>query len=339
MAAPTVVTDAAKYVAKYSATLVGHSPWVDPGEAVSYIIFEWGKTTAYGNWTYWKQAFAEEVYYHDIAGLEGGTAYHFRIVGRARTLRSYGADKTFTTTTVSPAPSPTPFMGWMVKRLVGISDQFYNVYLVVIGWVWPFYLTADFFYWLHSLSMKLAWDFYDFSLWVDDIAGKILTVLSFGDIYSYFKDLFDAAISAWDWVKSSFSNVWNIVGDWWDNTKREVQGWIDIATQGFDNLVVAWDEFWTYTWPRWTDELDLLAADWGNFFTHKLPTLFDIRYAEEWWRSKVLDITGIIDTWFKSYEPLWAGWQDWRDKVVEFFTDPLEWLLGKFTDWFLGPEE
>jgi len=25
--------------------------------------------------------------------------------------------------------------------------------------------------------------------------------------------------------------------------------------------------------------------------------------------------------------------------VLEFFTDPLEWLWVRFTDWFLGPEE
>ncbi|GAJ02576.1 unnamed protein product, partial [marine sediment metagenome] len=26
------------------------------------------------------------------------------------------------------------------------------------------------------------------------------------------------------------------------------------------------------------------------------------------------------------------------DDIAKFFTDPLEWLLSKFTDWFLGKE-
>lgn len=326
MAAPSVVTDAAKYVARYSATLVGHSPWVDPGEAVSYVIFEWGRTTAYGNSTYYEQALPGEIYYHDITGLQEGTTYHFRLVGAARALRSYGADKSFTTTTVSPAPAPTPFMGWMVDQLVGISDLFYGIYSTVIEWVWPFWKAADFFYWLGSFFMDLALTFSDFSLWVDNIANKILTVLSFGDIYDYFKDLFDAALNAWDWVQNISTDIGSIIATWWEGTSTTVLGWIETAkndlifwTNWLYGQVVELREDVTYLLGQVPDVSGVLA--WFSNWTGNVSSIID-----NWWTSTVGGVVALINSAFTERESFWAGWQDWKDKVTEFFSDPEEWL-------------
>ena len=92
------------------------------------------------------------------------------------------------------------------------------------------------------------------------------------------------------------------------------------------------------TWPQWTTQLSLLAAQWSDFLSQKLPTLFDIGTVGEWWRSRVLEVAALIDTRLKESESLWAGWQDFRGTVADFFSDPLEFLLSRFTDWFLGPE-
>jgi len=100
-----------------------------------------------------------------------------------------------------------------------------------------------------------------------------------------------------------------------------VSGWLT-------NLQAAWDEF-----KGLIPTIDEVISWWGNWAGSVLATI------DTWWDSTVLEVQGFIDSAFTEREPFWAGWQDWRDKVIEFFTDPLEWLLEKFTDWFLGPEE
>ena len=45
-----------------------------------------------------------------------------------------------------------------------------------------------------------------------------------------------------------------------------------------------------------------------------------------WWRDRLLDVQGLINSAFVTRDSLWSGWQDLRDKVTEFFSDPEEWL-------------
>lgn len=231
------------------------------------------------------------------------------------------------------------FMNRIIGYLNDASWLFYEIYLEVYGWIWPFSYLQYPFWDLSSIFSWLAWGFRDFTIWVYEVNNLVTNILSWSTIESYIRNWLPHLVDVVHWWHNWVYFLSREINNWWYYTQATVQGWIDIATQGFDNLVVAWDEFWTYTWPRWTDKLDLLAADWGDFLIHKLPTLFDISYAEEWWRSKFLDVTKAISDAFREREDFWAGWQDFRDKVVEFFTDPLEWLLDRFTDWFLGPEE
>lgn len=57
-----------------------------------------------------------------------------------------------------------------------------------------------------------------------------------------------------------------------------------------------------------------------------------------WWNNRLLDLGGLINSAFLARESLWAGWQDMRSKVIEFFSDPLEFLWERFSDWFFGGE-
>lgn len=304
MAAPNVITDAAMWVARYSATLAGHSPWVDPGEAISYIGFQWGKTTAYGGFSYWEQAIPGESYLHDITGLAQATTYHFRIVGAAGALRSYGADRTFTTTTVSPPPAATPFMGWIIEKLRYVAGWLHDIFLVVDDWIWPFFLAAPPFYWLSALFSGLALNFYHFSLWVDDVANRIVTILTFDNIYSYFKVYFDAALNAWTWVQNFATDISAIIDTWWQGTIATVTGWIDALRD------------WALFWINYLQgQIHSLNTRVSNIIS-QIP---DISEFGAWFSD-------LIDSAFREREPFWAGWQDWRDKVTEFFSDPEEWL-------------
>jgi len=230
------------------------------------------------------------------------------------------------------------FISWIVESLRGISNFFYDIFLEVRGWIFPFYLAAPFFYEICWLFYYLAKSFSDFGEWVDDAASKLEDILTWSNIRSLILSWIPNLQPVITWWQNWTTWVGQAIDDWWQSIKSTVQGWIDIATQGFDDLVVAWDNFWTATFPYWTSKLDGLKAAWDNFWTVTFPTLVSFSWLTEWWGTELKDIGSLINSRIKEWMPFWAGWQDVKDNVIEFITDPLEWLLGKFTDWFLGPE-
>ena len=52
----------------------------------------------------------------------------------------------------------------------------------------------------------------------------------------------------------------------------------------------------------------------------------------------MVDVESLINSAFTERERYWSGWQDMRDKVIEFFANPFDYLWSRFADWFLGPE-
>ncbi|KKK66018.1 hypothetical protein LCGC14_2968300, partial [marine sediment metagenome] len=96
--------------------------------------------------------------------------------------------------------------------------------------------------------------------------------------------------------------------------------------------------FWNITWPAWLAQFETLRASWDNFWVTIYPGLVSFAWLTTWWNERLADVAGLIDSAFTIREGLWDGWQDVRGAVLEFFSDPLEWLWSKFTDWFLGPE-
>ncbi|GAH46770.1 unnamed protein product [marine sediment metagenome] len=217
-------------------------------------------------------------------------------------------------------------MGWIVDGFNSASSFFHSLYLECY---YAFYIpgpVADFFYSLSRTFSSLAWDFYDFFSWLLTKFEEVGQVLTWDNIYSYFKTYFDAAINAWSWVLNSFWNVWDIADSWWSLTQYTVKGWIAAATQGLDGLIAAWSNFWNVTWPEWTGKLDYLGAAWDNFWAVTLPALVSFSWLDIWWNSRIKDVQGIIEStikvWFPFYESLAALW----NSIEEFFTDPEEWL-------------
>jgi len=230
------------------------------------------------------------------------------------------------------------FMNWIIEELNDASDFFYSIYREVNDWVWPFWLAAEFFYDLCRVFNWLAWDFLDFADWVNDVAYKITSFFTELDLDAWFQQWKTRILDSWDWVRYAWSNVTSIVGEWWSTTWTDVKGYIDIATQGLDTLKAAWDSFWRVTFPEWTGKLDSLRAAWDNFWTTTFPNLVSFQWLTEWWNTRLMEIDQLINdtvrTWFPFYDDLVELWNG----IVEFFVDPLEWLLDRFTDWFLGPE-
>ncbi len=221
------------------------------------------------------------------------------------------------------------FMNYIIQRLNDASGFFYGVYLEVISWVYPFWLAAFPFYNLSVLFSNLAWDFYDFNTWVDYVEGRVASLLTFDNIYSYFSSYFDAAVNAWNWVDQTFGDINTFMSSWWSTTQYTVLAWVDEAksyaaalvnnlSTTVNTLLSAWDDFKgriptidevIYWWGDWTGEL--------------------LSVVNSWWSGTLLQVQSLIDSAFTLREPFWDGWQDWRDKVIEFFTDPEDYLAKR----------
>ena len=231
---------------------------------------------------------------------------------------------------------------WWVDQIFSfvwdIADFFLTAYQEVSGWIWPFHYLQYPLYGLYQVCRSLLTPIAHFSDWTREVWTKILQVFSLEQITSFFRPWLDAAVNAWNWVVNSFWNVWNIVEDWWSSAQWTVRSWIAMATQGFNTLIVWWDEFWKITWPGWMATLEVLGDDVTHFFTHTLPDLLDYLKLENWWNGKLFAVDGLIGSrlveWFPFYDDLVEIWND----VVEFFSDPGEFLLSRLTDWFLGKE-
>jgi len=232
-----------------------------------------------------------------------------------------------------------PFLEKITEWLLEVTGFFYSLYLEAVDWWSPFNLIAPFFLSLADAFAHLVTYFGKFNDWVDDVADKVKDILSSLDIKKLLKEWLDWAKDAWDWVKDATTNVQGIITAYWDTVSATVQASITTLTAALAALQVAWDTFWTIAFPVWTTHLDNILVKWGVFVVDTLPNLVNTTGLATWWTTRLTDIGGLISTAFTEAAPLWAGWQDFKDRVAEFFTDPVEFIYERFTDWFLGPEE
>lgn len=236
-----------------------------------------------------------------------------------------------------PAEEPIPGAE-PVTAIVGFfnkgSTLFYNIYLEVLGWVWPFWLIADFFYALAVVFNNLAWAFYQFNEWVVYVSDRVTTLINWVDIDVWFASWAQKITEAYNWVSQAWWNVTGIIDDWWSVVGAEIQSIIDSAVNVMQQLISQVDSELTslINSTAWTLQqlirqveipLRSLQASWSNFTFYTLPNL-----------ATLTNVDALIDTWFKNFSTFWEGWQDWRDSVAEFFADPLQWLYTKMDEFF-----
>ena len=230
------------------------------------------------------------------------------------------------------------FFNWIINTLGGISGSFYDAYLEVSGWVWPFYYLANPLYWASSRFADLSWDFYYFSEWAYDVWNRVTSILSWDNIWSLIKQYAGALLyelkGLWDW----WTSIWSEIGTWWSAVQYDVRGWIDTAVGGLRDIAGAWSNFWNYLWPQLTRGFDSLKLGWDNFMYQTLPNLVNFSWLTTWWNSRLGDVRELVNTAIRDAAGLAEGWQDMRSIVVTFFQDPVEFIWQRFADWFLGPE-
>lgn len=219
-----------------------------------------------------------------------------------------------------------------------ISDFFYAAAEVAKDWVWPFSILQ-----VPLLAIAEAfWDMLDpiadWYAWTGALNATIAGFLDSSGIIKLLTTWIDYAEAAYTWISNASKNILGVIGSWWLGVSDTVKSWIDDAKAYAKALVDAvalnlatlqktWDDFWTLTWPVWTGKVDQVIIDLASFFTDVLPTLAT-------WEGVQTLIEDTIKEWFPFYDDLVALW----DSIKEFFTDPLEYLWAKATDWFLGAE-
>jgi len=230
------------------------------------------------------------------------------------------------------------FINKIIEYLNDASDFFYDLYLECYYAPYIPGVVAYLFYQVCLVFNRLAWRFSDFGSWVDDVAYKLTKFFTELELDAWFKEWKTKILDAWNWVRYAWSNVTSIINDWWSPVTTTVKGWIAVATQGLDTLKVAWDSFWKVTFPQWTSKLDTLKAAWDSFWTVTFPNLVSFQWLTSWWNGKLKEVDSLIDSKIKEASPLFAGWQEVKNSVVEFISNPLDWIETRFTDWFLGKE-
>lgn len=226
------------------------------------------------------------------------------------------------------------FIDWIVDGLDAISEFFFSIGRWCDDQGWPFTYVADFFWSLGTTFFYLKWDFVDFGDWVDDVAAKILKFISWIDLDRWFREWSEKILEAYYWVRSAWSNVTDIVEEWWQAISITVQGWIDAAVQGLDDLIVAWNNFWSYTWPEWTARLTDLRSLWDDFWNNTFPTLVSFTWLETWWNTKLIFIDELIESILKEWFPFYNELRDLWDNIKEFITDPLQWFYDRLEELF-----
>lgn len=230
------------------------------------------------------------------------------------------------------------FMNWLIQGCNDASSFFYSIYLEVLGWVYPFRYAAGFFYQLCLIFNDLAWGFYDFNQWVDEVAAKVSDILSWSTIWNYILNNVPNLTAIRDWFYSWWSNVTSAVSSWWASTQYTVKDWIEIARSYLQDQLNNLGAVVAILEAAWGDFLDWLPSfqEFGAWFSNWWSNVLGKIIA--WGALPAQQIQSLIDSAFGQREPFWSGWQDVRDNVIEFFCDPLEWLWTRFADWFLGKE-
>jgi len=218
------------------------------------------------------------------------------------------------------------FMDWIVQRLNDISGFFYDLYLDCLTAGFPLDVLATWFLYLSGWFSDLAWDFSDFGTWVNEVAAKVADMLSWTTVWSNIISIVPNLEDIRDWFYDWWVSVDLRVTTWWTTTSTTVLDWIDQAK--------VWAKLWiddlqdqaTALGVRIADLLALIpdVSEIQTWFTDWTGNVSSV--ITTWWTGALAEVSALINSAFVEREPFWAGWQDWRDKVTEFFTDPEDWL-------------
>lgn len=222
-------------------------------------------------------------------------------------------------------------------------------------------------HWFGDIAMEI-------DSWWDEISEVVSDLNSlYNYAHSYLRDLansaYDYAMTAYAWAQAALDAAQSALQEvpLWILDKltlafnlastalQEIPAWI--TTQfgelqgGLDSLfhyahTTVWNkaiDAWNYAANAWSHAEELVSGLWTDVVAWVNSVLASME-------NFVNGVAADIRTWavnqisaaVASFASSIAGpinlVTQWFDAIQAFFTDPLEWLWNKFTDWFLGPE-
>lgn len=283
--------------------------WYKDPRTVPFFTFSFTRTADAGGWFYgysfvgWTPLEISEngKYWVDV-NVSGPMVYGLSIPFTVKGI------------TIPPPPPPPepPETNTIVEAFESIANTMLEVYETTKGWIWPFQLISNPFYWLYTFFHTLASLFGQFLDWVTALADQIKNVLSWESIKNLILSWLPGLDSLIAWFSDWKNKVWGAVEFWWEEISTTVLGWIDAAVEGLSDLKAAWDNFWTVTFPTLVS-FDWLATWWGS----QLPGIQSLIYST-------------LKTWFPFYDELASLWGEIR----AFFADPLQWVYNKLDEFF-----
>ena len=179
--------------------------------------------------------------------------------------------------------------------------------------------------WASSLfaSLSYVWNVVVTSVknWALATFAKIGEVAS--TIWNYITNVYNTIsnyiTNVYNTISNYITEVYNTVKNYITNTYNTIVNNITNVIGVTIEKVAEWFTSIGGATREWAEGLFVRARDVWNTITGNLG---------EWWRTQL----ALLNETF--------GWvQDFRDRLEEFFTDPVEFLWARFTDWFLGREE
>jgi len=218
-------------------------------------------------------------------------------------------------------------IAWISERFNWLTGYFYDAYREILDLPYPFWYAAWPFYLVSETCSQIAWQFYYFSDWVYYVENRVRNILTWEGIWYTILHQVPNLLEIRDWFYSWWGYVHGVVTAWWASTQDTVQSWIDIAVSRVERQVEVLERFTLNLESQWYNFaykiplLDMVVSWWFNWTGNVLSTV------NTWWAGALLDVQGLIDSAFTVRESMWAGWQDMRNQVVEFFADPEDQVL------------
>jgi phage-related protein len=145
--------------------------------------------------------------------------------------------------------------------------------------------------------------------WAVQIGSYIEDMLF--EVREFFSDLGAKMEQVWQFFINWLDTLWSNVELWWSSKIDIVQGWIGAAIQGVKDF-----------FQPVADLITKLDVAWDNFWTTTFPTL-----------ASKLDVEDIVKAILSDWADLLTFWGNFANDFREFFSDPFEFIFQRMTRW------
>ncbi|MBA7580684.1 hypothetical protein ES708_22578 [subsurface metagenome] len=225
------------------------------------------------------------------------------------------------------------FIARIAEKIWDIGEWFWDAYLEVKDWIYPFRLLADPLYEIQRYFGRLTYDIDDFGEWLDDALSQVVETLSWSNIRSLIRSWLPDIEDLVDWFQYWYYWVRQEIDDWWASEKLTVLWWIfDIkswaltqinnAVEGITQVVT---NVYDYSQTIINNVTEYITEVYNNVYDYSQTTINNITENISNFITNVYDYTQtIINNITETITEL----IDW-DRVTTFIND---WWSDRLLD-------